>query len=94
MGRIIASATISNASDPSKSLRGEALVDPGAAYMTLPIARQERLGELEEIRRVQVESATQAVAEGSICGPNPDRRVSSHSWGSLVPAHDPAGWDV
>jgi len=69
MGRIITSVTIKNVSDPSKSLRCDALVDTGAAYMTLPIAWKERLGPLEQIRTVEVETATQDVVEGSICGP-------------------------
>ncbi|MFI5459726.1 MAG: hypothetical protein ACHRXM_30240 [Isosphaerales bacterium] len=69
MGRIITSVTISNAADPSKSLRCDALVDTGAYCMTLPIAWKERLGALEQIRTVEVETATQTVVEASICGP-------------------------
>jgi predicted aspartyl protease len=69
MGRIVTSVTISNASDPSKSLRCDALVDTGAYCMTLPIAWKERLGALEQIRTLEAETATQEVVEGSICGP-------------------------
>ena len=69
MGRIISSVTIKNAVDLSNSLRCDALVDTGAAHLTLPIAWKERLGPLEEIRTVELEIATQEVVEGSICGP-------------------------
>jgi hypothetical protein len=69
MGRIVASVTITNTSDPSKSLRCDALVDTGAACMTPPIAWKERPGPLEQIRTVDVETATQQVVDASICGP-------------------------
>jgi predicted aspartyl protease len=69
MGRIVTSVTIKNASDSSQGLRCDALVDTGAAYVTLPSAWKERLGTLEEIRTVELEIATQKVIEGAICGP-------------------------
>jgi predicted aspartyl protease len=69
MGRIVTSVTIKNASDATKSLRCDALVDTGASHMTLPSAWRERLGALEQIRTVELETATQDVIEGSICGP-------------------------
>jgi predicted aspartyl protease len=69
MGRIVTPVTIKNAIDASNSLRCEALVDTGAAYLTLPIAWKERLGALEQVRTVEVEIATQEVIEGAICGP-------------------------
>jgi predicted aspartyl protease len=69
MGRIVTAVTIKNTIDASQSLRCDALVDTGAAYLTLPSAWKERLGALEEVRTVEVEIATQEVVEGSICGP-------------------------
>ena len=51
------------------SLRCDALVDTSAAYLTLPTAWKERLGDLEQIRTVDLEIATQEVVQGSICGP-------------------------
>jgi predicted aspartyl protease len=69
MGRIVTSVTITNAIDLSKSLRCDALVDTGAAHLTLPSAWKERLGALEQVRTVELEIATQEVVEGSICGP-------------------------
>jgi predicted aspartyl protease len=69
MGRIVTPVTIKNTIDASHSLRCEALVDTGAAYLTLPIAWKERLGALEQVRTVEAEIATQEVIEGAICGP-------------------------
>jgi hypothetical protein len=69
MGRIIASVTIANVSDPQRNVRIDALVDTGVSHMTLPSAWRNRFGELEEIRVVPLETATQATAEGSVCGP-------------------------
>lgn len=69
MGRIITSVTVKNATDASHSLRCDALVDTGAAYLTLPSAWKERLGALEKIRTVELEIATREIVEGSICGP-------------------------
>ena len=37
--------------------------------MVLPVAWRERLGHLDEIAKVSLETATQAVVEGTICGP-------------------------
>lgn len=69
MGRIIASITISNISDPSKSFRCDALVDTGASLMVLPSAWKERLGDLEVIRKVELETATQDRVTGEVSGP-------------------------
>jgi predicted aspartyl protease len=68
MGRIVTPVTIQNTVDHSKSLRCEALVDTGAAYLTLPSAWKDKLGPLELARTVEVVTANQIV-EGSICGP-------------------------
>jgi predicted aspartyl protease len=69
MGRIIAPVTIQNATDPPKSIRCDALVDTGASHMVLPTAWRDRLGGLRELEKVTVETATQAVEPGTICGP-------------------------
>ncbi len=69
MGRIVASVKIDNFVDPAKSLRVDALVDTGASHLVLPSAWKERLGNLEVIRRVDAEIATQEKAPGEICGP-------------------------
>jgi hypothetical protein len=69
MGRIIASVTIANLADPQAKIRCDALVDTGASHMTLPSAWQDRLGNLEQIRVVEFETATQITIEGAVCGP-------------------------
>ena len=69
MGRIISTVTISNLVDNEKKIRIDALVDTGASHMILPINWKERLGDLEEIRTVEMETATQSFEHGSVCGP-------------------------
>jgi predicted aspartyl protease len=69
MGRIVASVKIENLADPEARIRCDALVDTGASYMVLPSAWRDRLGDLDEVARVPLETATQATVEGVICGP-------------------------
>ena len=69
MGRIIASVKIENLTDQDAKIRCDALVDTVASYMVLPDAWRDRLGELDEITTVPLETATQETVEGKICGP-------------------------
>ena len=69
MGRIVTSIRITNVKEPSKSMRCDALVDTGASYMVLPSVWKERLGELNLIQTVELETATQTTVEGEVCGP-------------------------
>lgn len=69
MGRIVASVRIENTSDASKTLRCDALVDTGASFMVLPTAWKDRLGSLEAIREIEVETATQETVPAEVCGP-------------------------
>ncbi len=69
MGRIIAPLTITNALDPSKSMRFSALVDTGAAELVLPAAWRDRLGPMVTRRRVDVQTADQRVMSAEVCGP-------------------------
>ena len=69
MGRIIASVRIDNASDVSKGLRCDALVDTGASLMVLPSAWKDRFGELESGTEIEVETATQEIVRAEVCGP-------------------------
>ncbi|MGH8523579.1 MAG: hypothetical protein ACREXY_04995 [Gammaproteobacteria bacterium] len=69
MGRIVVETTLENALDPSHKIRCDALVDTGAAYVTLPNAWRDRLGTLTELDNVDVETADQRVIRGMICGP-------------------------
>ncbi len=69
MGRIVASVNISNPLDKRMKIRIDALVDTGASHMTLPTEWKERLGDVEEIHTVELETATQKSETGSVCGP-------------------------
>ena len=69
MGRIVTSVTIESLFGSKKSMRCDALVDTGASYLTLPNAWKDRLGELETIRTVELDPATQATVSGEVCGP-------------------------
>ena len=69
MGRIVCSVTISNVAVGTQHLKCDALVDTGAAHMVLPRVWKSRLGELETIERIVLETATQDMVEGEVCGP-------------------------
>lgn len=69
MGRIAASVKIENPADRERKIRCDALVDTGASHLVLPSAWRDRLGNLEVVRKVQLELATQAAVEGDVCGP-------------------------
>ncbi len=69
MGRIVTTVRIANLQEADKKITCDALVDTGASYMVLPSAWRERLGELEEIATVPLETATQETVQGKICGP-------------------------
>jgi hypothetical protein len=69
MGRIVSSVTITSIADPSKNLRCDALVDTGASFMVLPNAWKDRLGDLEIVSTISLETAIQEAVEGEIRGP-------------------------
>jgi len=69
MGRIVAQLKLSNFADPNKTLSLSALVDTGAAYITLPTAWRDSLGEVEELSEIEVEMADQSSKKGYLCGP-------------------------
>ncbi len=69
MGRIIASVTLENVFDTSRTLRCDALVDTGSSHLALPTAWKDRLGGLQLIRTVELETATQATVQGEVYGP-------------------------
>jgi len=69
MGRIVTSVKVENLNDPVSALRCDALVDTGASHMVLPSAWRDRLGDLEVITTVDLETATQETVQGTICGP-------------------------
>ncbi len=69
MGRIITPVVVTNASDPSKSITFDALVDAGASGLVLPRVWREPLEPLTTIRIVELETADQRVIEGEVAGP-------------------------
>ena len=69
MGRIVTQVKLSNLVDPNKTLSLSALVDTGAAYITLPNAWREKLGEVEQLAEIEVEMADQSLKKGYVCGP-------------------------
>jgi hypothetical protein len=68
MGRIIASVKIENVADASKNIRCDALVDTSKSLMVLPSAWKDRLGDLELIGKVELETATQETVMGEVYG--------------------------
>jgi len=69
MGRIVTQMKLTNFADPSKTLTVSALVDTGAAYITLPNAWRQGLGEVEQLAEIEVEMADQSSKKGYVCGP-------------------------
>ena len=67
--RIVASVKIKNLSYPSAGLRCDAFVDTGYAFLVLPSAWRDRLGKLDDLGKIQLETATQEPVEGEVCGP-------------------------
>jgi hypothetical protein len=69
MGRIVTQVKLANLTDPSKALSLSALVDTGAAYITLPNTWRESLGDVEQLAEIEVEMADQSLKSGWVCGP-------------------------
>lgn len=68
MGRIIRQVKITNFIDSTKNIEIDALVDTGASYLTLPGAWKDRLGDLEKVEDVEVETATGEICKAEIYG--------------------------
>ncbi len=68
MGRIVTQVKITNFSDATKAIEIDAMVDTGATYLTLPSAWKGRLGDLEKIEDVEVETATGEIRKAEIYG--------------------------
>jgi len=69
MGRIVSSVKIENPLDPNGRIRCDALVDTDASFMVLPSAWRDRLGKLDDVGKVELETATQETVGGEVCGP-------------------------
>jgi hypothetical protein len=69
MGRIVCQVVIENITNGRERLELSALVDTGASLLTLPKAWKEKLGDLQTIGDVELETAAQTTISGEICGP-------------------------
>ena len=69
MGRIVVSVEISNYGEKREKIRIDSLVDTGATYLTLPLEWKNRFGEFLTEKRVELQTATQEVISGVVCGP-------------------------
>ena len=69
MGRIVTQVRLTSFTDPGRTLVISAMVDTGSAYITLPNAWRESLGDVEQLGEVEVEMADQSIRKGAVCGP-------------------------
>ena len=69
MGRIITQIHVSNFNDKALKIDTSALIDTGAAYLTLPAIWKDRLGNLEKIGDIDIEMADQSVKKAELYGP-------------------------
>ena len=69
MGRIVTLVNITNVKNPDYFIRCDALIGTGASYMFLPTAWKERLGDLNFMRTVELQTSTQSTVKGEIYGP-------------------------
>ena len=69
MGRITAPVNILNLAETKLSKNIDALVDTGAGYLTLPLAWKEQFGAFAFEETVELQTATQEIVKGTVCGP-------------------------
>jgi hypothetical protein len=69
MSKIVTQVEITNLKDPTRTIKLDALVDTGTSMLVLPLAWKERLGELDEISKVEMETVEQKIVEAYIYGP-------------------------
>ena len=69
MGRIVATVDIQNLFPEGESKKIDALVDTGASHLTLPLAWKENFGKFDTEETVDLQTATQEVVRGLVCGP-------------------------
>jgi predicted aspartyl protease len=69
MGRIVTTVNVQNLTSGGKSKKIDVLVDTGASYLTLPLAWKEDFGTFNTEETVDLQTATQEVVQGVVCGP-------------------------
>ena len=67
MGQIVTQMRLTSFADPGKTLVISALVDTGAAYITLPKVWRQTLGEIEQLGEIEVQMADQSAKRGVVC---------------------------
>ena len=60
---------VENFSETDSSMKLDALVDTGASSLTLPSGWKSRFGAFASEETVELQTATQEVVQGPICGP-------------------------
>ena len=69
MGRIVATVDVENFSETDSAMKLDALVDTGASSLALPSGWKSRFGAFASEETVELQTATQEVVQGTICGP-------------------------
>lgn len=69
MGRIVATVDIKNIAASGESKKIDAMVDTGTTYITLPMAWKEQFGSFDVEEVIELQTATQQVVKGTVCGP-------------------------
>ncbi len=69
MGRITTPVSVRNAVDQTRELNFDALVDTGAAYLSLPTKWMKDLGEFNLVLEEELYNATGQIVEGKVAGP-------------------------
>jgi hypothetical protein len=69
MGRVISQVKVENAFHPEHHMEFSAMVDTGAAYITLPSLWRKQLGDLPSVEEVELVTATGEAVRGKLCGP-------------------------
>ena len=69
MGRITVTINVQNLAGANLSKNFDALVNTGAGYLTLPLAWKEQFGSFSSEETMELQTATQEVIKGTVCGP-------------------------
>jgi hypothetical protein len=69
MGRVVTQVRVENANHPEHYIELSAMVDTGAAYLTLPSVWTSRLGNFPYVEEVEMVTATGETVVGEMRGP-------------------------
>lgn len=96
MGRIVASATVHNPFDKSKSLRCDASVDTGTSHLVLPSAGRDRLGDMPLVDTVKVGNRDSSLGARRSAGTGDysDRGFPGHCQRGSIHRYGTGRWDL